>query len=604
MGRRTLAPRHLRAASVAVLVATLAFASGGGAAPLWLPARQLSPGSRPSVDWVDLAANRAGDATVVWVRSGAIQAVTRPAGGTWSAPVDVGAGRMPSVAIDGRGDAFAVYASGASPSATYVQAATRPGPTAGWEPPVTLSPAVGATSPALAAGEGGVAAAAWLWFDGSSYVAQASYRPSAGEWEHAVDLAPLADAPAVAVNDRGDAVVAWSARRQSVIQAAVRPAAGAWQAPVDVSSPGAGSVIDLHLALTSAGDAVAAWRFVGPIETGPNIVQASFRPAGGAWSPVASISSPRGDPENLRLRVDAAGDALLVWKDIGRNGRIESARRPAAAAAWEAPVVVAAAGGDFLDLGMDRRGNAVAVWTDSLTVRAALRPAASGAWQPPAAVESAERSVFFPVVAMGPDGHAVVAWMRVHAGSSLPVVDTADLLGSGPILQAVTVPRRAVARVPVTFRVSAVPWAAPIAGAPRWRFGDGAAADGATVTHAYATPGTYSVSVEATDAAGGTSTAATSIVVSAPTRPRNTVRPAIHGRPRVGARLVCVRGSWVGTPPMQFTYAWLRDRRRIAAGRAHRVAPLDAGTVLACRVRATNPGGSAESTSHAFRIPR
>jgi PKD repeat protein len=52
-------------------------------------------------------------------------------------------------------------------------------------------------------------------------------------------------------------------------------------------------------------------------------------------------------------------------------------------------------------------------------------------------------------------------------------------------------------------------------GAPRWDFGDGAGADGASVSHTYNNPGTYTVKVTATDAVGNAVSATRSIVVSA-----------------------------------------------------------------------------------------
>ena len=50
-------------------------------------------------------------------------------------------------------------------------------------------------------------------------------------------------------------------------------------------------------------------------------------------------------------------------------------------------------------------------------------------------------------------------------------------------------------RVRGAFSVEPVPWAAPIAGAPRWLFGDGGSATGARVTHVYRRPGRYRVKV-------------------------------------------------------------------------------------------------------------
>jgi PKD repeat protein len=52
-----------------------------------------------------------------------------------------------------------------------------------------------------------------------------------------------------------------------------------------------------------------------------------------------------------------------------------------------------------------------------------------------------------------------------------------------------------------------------------WELGDGATADGPSVTHAYAAPGTYTVRLTVTDDAGATATTTTTVEVSAPAGP-------------------------------------------------------------------------------------
>ena len=49
-----------------------------------------------------------------------------------------------------------------------------------------------------------------------------------------------------------------------------------------------------------------------------------------------------------------------------------------------------------------------------------------------------------------------------------------------------------------------------------WVFGDGSTASGPDVTHAYATPGTFNVTVLVTDASGGMATSSVPIVVAPP----------------------------------------------------------------------------------------
>lgn len=92
--------------------------------------------------------------------------------------------------------------------------------------------------------------------------------------------------------------------------------------------------------------------------------------------------------------------------------------------------------------------------------------------------------------------------------------------------------------------------------------------------------------------------------------PSNTSEPRITGTPRVGQVQRASTGSWTGTQPIAYTYAWFRcdgrgapdasDCRRIAnAPNATYVArQADAGFRLRVRVTATNDDGSATATSN------
>jgi hypothetical protein len=69
----------------------------------------------------------------------------------------------------------------------------------------------------------------------------------------------------------------------------------------------------------------------------------------------------------------------------------------------------------------------------------------------------------------------------------------------------------------VAFQASASDATSGLAGAGRWTWGDGSAgASGDAVTHSYAAPGTYEVTLTSTDAAGNAATAKRSITVTAP----------------------------------------------------------------------------------------
>lgn len=98
---------------------------------------------------------------------------------------------------------------------------------------------------------------------------------------------------------------------------------------------------------------------------------------------------------------------------------------------------------------------------------------------------------------------------------------------------------------------------------------------------------------------------AASPVVPAPrakARPALRVRPTLSGRARVGATLVCTRGTWNGNPS-GYVFTWRRDGKVIRHGSRHLVRTADRGHALRCAVTARNTAGASTVASGAVRIP-
>ena len=74
--------------------------------------------------------------------------------------------------------------------------------------------------------------------------------------------------------------------------------------------------------------------------------------------------------------------------------------------------------------------------------------------------------------------------------------------------------------------------------------------------------------------------------------------PVISGSPKVGELLSCSTGTWSNSPT-GFTFAWLRMGVAIpgATSASHQVLAADAARGLACRVEATNAGGTSSAVS-------
>jgi len=92
--------------------------------------------------------------------------------------------------------------------------------------------------------------------------------------------------------------------------------------------------------------------------------------------------------------------------------------------------------------------------------------------------------------------------------------------------------------------------------------------------------------------------------------PQNVAEPSVSGTPRVGQVLRTTRGTWTGTPPLEFTYRWYRcqgrgapdasDCQRIAnaSNASYVVREADAGFRIRSQVTASNADGQATATSN------
>jgi hypothetical protein len=611
-----------RIAKVALVTACAGCLVAGAvqAADWSAPVRLTPPDGGPTAHGPHVALIPPESAVAVWTRGLTVQAASRSAAGTWTAPVDLSDGRTPAVAARPDGSAIVAFAKGFP--GQVVAVVERPGFGA-WGAPITLSSAAGSSGdPSLDLNDRGDAVVAWNRWTGANYAVEASVKPAGGAWEPGRDISvpglnsPVT--PTVSLSESGDVAAIWAAAGPQftggpefvaqIPQVAIRPSGSAlWAPPVDVAGP-AVDVQRPRIALDDAGNAVAAWIAVrGDGGARTESVEAAFRPAGGTWSAPATVATGAVDYDELLLAVDRRGDAVLLWRrGAGAGSRILASARPAASGSWHEPLEIGSAG-LWLDLSLDRSGNAVAAWlvpgrtSDSMDAATALRPGASGAWHAP---WIAARAVGFgpPDLELDRTGDAALVWAT---GSPAQFVQVAELRGVGPLLENVQVPPRATAGVPARFRARGVPWAAALAGAPTWQFGDGTTARGASVRHAFARPGRFTVTVRQLDAQGLASTSSARVRV-VPAVLRNVGRPSIRGAPRVGAALTCLRGTWASTPPVRFAFRWLRDGRAIAGARSqrYRVRVVDAGSALACRVTATNAAGAKTATSRRVRVPR
>lgn len=111
---------------------------------------------------------------------------------------------------------------------------------------------------------------------------------------------------------------------------------------------------------------------------------------------------------------------------------------------------------------------------------------------------------------------------------------------------------------------------------------------------------TLSCKVTAINAEGSAEAESEAIKVAG-SPPINEFAPEVaeaSGTPQVGESLTCVRGSWRGAPPPEYTYRWLRDKSTvIGVTNVYTLTTADRGHAVSCVVKAKNIEGEAEAES-------
>lgn len=391
----------------------------------WLEPVAISSAGQ-DVDGADLAMGGAGHAIAVWdALDGSIDRVffsAREPGGTFSAPVALsapgGTAHSARVALDAAGNAVAVWVRHDG-SSFIAQAAFRPvGGSFG--PAVDLSePGRSASDPQVASDGAGNVLAVWRRFDGAHQRVQYAERPAGGAFgAPATVSAAGADArtPRVTSNGSGGAVISWT--RAGIAQAAVRDAGGPFAAPSDVSSPGTQALAPLP-DLDTDGHAILSWSAFDP-----SITESlwSARPPGGTWSVPARLNEPGRQSGGARVLLDSAGTATAGWIErIDGSDVARSATRPRGGS-FGAPASHSSPGrdADSLALALSPGGDAVLAWVHGEAFDAVVQAthrASGGAFVDARDISGAGNATE-PLAVIDGTGSGLVAWKR-RVGTNL-----------------------------------------------------------------------------------------------------------------------------------------------------------------------------------------
>src|SRR5690242_12723996 len=272
---------------------------------------------------------------------------------------------------------------------------------------------------------------------------------TAPTWQAPTRLSPSDRAlgPEINVNGAGDAIVVWDHEQGAdcptepaslscihIVEAAVRAHGGSsWQAPVEVARPGIGAAP--KAALDPNGDAAIVWiHDIGA----DRVLQATIRPAGATgWPNANDLSGAPIRIQNHDVGMDARGNAVAVWaqRDDSDHWYVVGDLRPAAGGFWLAPVALSSTSSVATSgpsLSVSPSGEALVAWIDGGAVRVAGGHAAAGIWDqtltPATGGVGADTDVS---VAMNAAGDAILAWSWRRSTTGPAIVQASYRPGGG-----------------------------------------------------------------------------------------------------------------------------------------------------------------------------
>jgi hypothetical protein len=564
MGQRL---RVFLCCAIAAALASVALAPAAGAS--WLPPVDISePGEAAGEPHVVLDSE--GNATAVWDRWNGLDTVVesayRPAGEGWGSPEDLSEPELegelipgahdaqsPRIAVDGQGDVTVVWERYAG-AKMLLQAVERPSG-GSWTAPVDLGEMNLASDPEpwVAVDSAGDAVAVWK----QEEVIRSVFRPAGGDWEAPVPISTGESfVPQAAMNAEGDATVVWMHYDGSryVVESAYLPAGGHWESPTLVSAPGE-EAGDPQVALDADGNTLVAWRGE---SGGEEYVRTAYRPVGGSWEAPTNASVAGEHVQSIQDAVDSDGNAIVAW--AGEAGGYDIARaayRPSGGQ-WEAPSDLSADGGNAFpsDVVFDTSGNAAIVWERSdgsdNVVQAAYRRAGED-WEPAVSLSEAGKLGMDGVVVLDApgdktlaDGDATVVWVSEERHACEGVrgdcsIDTVQAAGYDPggITADLEVPTTAEVGESISVQTGRL-------FSPQIDFGDGQSVADTTASHSYDRPGEYRVSASGTEVLGyaASSQRTITIVPAGPTEESEAPQPAAPPAAGSGGSGPVASSSW------------------------------------------------------------
>jgi hypothetical protein len=366
------------------------------------------------------AVSKSGRAVAVWGQIGGASlydgwANTFTPGAGWSSATvidlfDEQGASVPGVVLDDAGDGWAVLP---QVNGNTVYPYARRYENGAWGTTTMIGPSGGAAHLQLGLAGGGVAIATWINGGG---ITTNRYTPGTGWGTHAPFSAGSGNIAEMGagVDDTGNVLVAWiqhDGARNSAYWNRYTPGSG-WGTKTLLEADDSNAAVGVQLAVERDGTALVVF--------GLGTTYQARRFDGTTWGttvPLGARNSPGETAAGSSLAV-RDGVGLFVFADIADGGPMDMVyRRFTVAGGWTAAVALEtneSGPTDYPWVAIDAAGNAVAVWRHYNGGRPdvwAARYAAGSGWGTAAPIETDQvNPVRWPHVSVGTQGEAVVTW--------------------------------------------------------------------------------------------------------------------------------------------------------------------------------------------------
>ena len=336
----------------------------------------------------------------------------------WRAPepveTDDEVHRTPGVAVDPAGNAVVVWNN--LVSGVQEISANRYVVGSGWGTAERIDheDASHAGWPVVAMDQAGNAVSAWTEYDGTSHNIYANRYEVDSGWG-AAELIETEDeganSPQIAMDSAGNAFVVWPHHDggRTDMWANRYEVGSGWGDAELIGTGEAHEVEKSHVAVDSAGNAVAVWRQSNGIRFE---IWASRYVVGSGWGDVELIETDDANwGNNPQVAVDSAGNALVVWDQWDGDRTYIWANRYEVGSGW--------GGDEFVEnsitgtgprVAMDSAGNATVLWRKGDGEVITSRYEVDSGWSYEGGIDTGSNDVGSPQLVVDSVGNAVVLW--------------------------------------------------------------------------------------------------------------------------------------------------------------------------------------------------